>query len=130
MKNKTSDTSYSANGDNGGDSSYSANSSNQNSQNTSSNNGEIPIGARSLPMWMLIAAAVATALAVGAVVKGLRRSEPPAHALKGSVARRMGLFSQFADCALCDAARPDRTVEMTMSYDDYEKMQPPSSAMV
>ena len=88
------------------------------------------MGASSVPMWMLILAAVATAMAVGAVVKGLRRSETPPHVLKGSVARRMGLFSQFADCALCsEGGRPQRVVEMTMSADDYEKMPPMSAAV-
>jgi len=109
--------------------SYTTNS-NTDAQSTSSNNGEIPIGTRSLPMWMLVAAAVATALAVGAVAKGMRRSEPPPHALTGSVARRMGLFSQFAECALCDSTqRPARVVEMTMSHDDYNQM-PSHAAMV
>jgi len=121
---------------NGESTSYAANSgsdtytTNSNTDNTNSNNGEIPVGATSLPMWMLIAAAVASALAVGAVVKGMRRQEPPKHALSGSVARRMNLFSQFADCALCNSnERPSRVVEMTMSSDDYEAM-PKTSAMV
>ena len=118
----TSSTSYSAES-----SSYSTNS------NTSeyAPNSSTPSGAGHLSMWALIVAAVATALAVGAVVKGLRRAEPHPHALQGSVARRMGLFSQFADCALCTdgtSGRPSRVVELTASADDYERM--PTMAVV
>ena len=118
-----SSTSYSANSD----SEYVANSSTSNEAVPSST---IPVGSKSVSLWMLVVAAVASAMAVGAVVKGLRRSDPPPHVLKGSVARRMGLFSQFADCAICsDGGRPQRVVEMTMSADDYERMPPTSVAV-
>lgn len=72
--------------------------------------------------WMMVAAAVAAAFAVSAVVIGQRKKKKAAHPLSGSVARRMGLFSNFADAALCNqgtAARPERVVEMTMSKEDY-----------
>jgi hypothetical protein len=60
--------------------------------------------------------------------------------LSGSVARRMGLFSTFADAALCNSngggggggggggqqqqniMRPARVVEMTVSKEDYTTM--------
>jgi hypothetical protein len=70
--------------------------------------------------WMIIAAAVAAAFATGAVVMGQRKTQREPHPLSGSVARRMGLFSQFADSALCNPAqRPTRVVEMTMSKEDF-----------
>jgi hypothetical protein len=74
--------------------------------------------------WMMVAAAVAAAFATGAVVMGQRKRKKAAHPLAGSVARRMGLFSNFADAALCNNSgggqnRPARVVEMTMSKEDY-----------
>jgi hypothetical protein len=75
--------------------------------------------------WMMVAAAVAAAFAAGAVVMGQRKRKKAAHPLAGSVARRMGLFSNFADAALCNREggggqnRPARVVEMTMSKEDY-----------
>jgi len=50
-----------------------------------------------------------------------RKQPKEIHPLKGSVARRMQLFGNFADSALCGTTdRPDRVVEMTMSADDYD----------
>jgi len=70
---------------------------------------------------MLIAAAAAVALAVAAIAVGNRKRAPEKHALSGSVSRRMGMFSNFADSSLlCSDAnvRPQRVVEMTMSGDE------------
>lgn len=75
--------------------------------------------------WLLLAAAaLAVAVAIGAVVVGQRKQEV-VHPLKGSVARRKGLFQSFTDCALCDTIPTDgkaaqqRHLEMTYSRDDY-----------
>lgn len=71
-----------------------------------------------LNLWMLLVAAVAASFAVGAVIAGTRKKPREMHPLSGSVVRRMGLFSQFADAALCNSVnRPERVVEMTMSHD-------------
>lgn len=78
-------------------------------------------------MIMIIVAAVATMFATGAIVMG-QRNQIKEHPLKGSVARRKGIFQQFADCALCDsvplaqndATAGQRHLEMTMSKDDYD----------
>jgi hypothetical protein len=52
---------------------------------------------------------------------GQRKKPRQLHPLTGSVGRRMALFGNFADSALCGSAeRPDRVVEMTMSKDDYD----------
>jgi len=68
---------------------------------------------------MLVAAAAAVALAVAAVIMGTRKKPKNTHALTGSVGRRMGLFSNFADSSLCsNTDRPARVVEMTMSEND------------
>ena len=41
------------------------------------------------------------------------------HALQGSVARRMGLFSNFANADLCSSAdRPQRVVELSQTAID------------
>jgi hypothetical protein len=71
--------------------------------------------------WWLILAAVAAMFAIGAVVMGQRQQRANDHILTGSVARRMGLFSTFADSALCARTEP-RTVEMTTTTnaDDYQ----------
>ena len=61
---------------------------------------------------------MAAAVAIGAAIFGQRRERVGNHQLKGSVARRMDLFSNFADRALCDQARPERVVEMS-AKDDY-----------
>lgn len=67
---------------------------------------------------MLVAAAVAAALAIAAVVLGSRKTSKEMHPLSGSVGRRMGLFSNFADANLCsNSDRPKRTVELTRSDD-------------
>jgi hypothetical protein len=68
---------------------------------------------------MLMLAAVAAAAAIAGVILGTRRRAKDMHPLSGSVGRRMGLFSNFANATLCNnASRPDRVVEMTMSKDD------------
>jgi hypothetical protein len=69
-------------------------------------------------MWMLIAAAVATAMAIAAVITGQRRSNLKQHSLSGSVARRMSLFSTMAGTNM-GSDRPARRVETTVSHDDY-----------
>ena len=76
----------------------------------------------SMSFWLLLVALAAVVMAIIAMVMGQRKRDKPQHALTGSVARRMELFSTFADGALCgNEARPDRVVEMTASADDYEK---------
>jgi hypothetical protein len=68
---------------------------------------------------MLIMAAVAVAVAIAGVILGTRKRAKDMHPLTGSVGRRMGLFSNFANAALCNNTdRPERVVEMTMSKDD------------
>lgn len=72
---------------------------------------------------MIAAAALAVALAIAAVILGQRKKPKEMHPLTGSVGRRMGLFSNFADSALCNnTERPQRVVEMTMSGDDYKSV--------
>ncbi|KAL7527935.1 hypothetical protein ACHAXR_002200 [Thalassiosira sp. AJA248-18] len=52
----------------------------------------------SLPFWMLIAAASAAAIAVGAIIVGSRRkAKDRYHPLKGSLERRMRLFGGMAE---------------------------------
>lgn len=71
-------------------------------------------------LWPLLVAAVAATTAMAAVIVGQRRDPEDRHQLQGSVARRMDLFSNFADRALCNnESRPGRVVEMTKSTDDY-----------
>jgi hypothetical protein len=70
---------------------------------------------------MFIVAGMAVATAFAAAVIGQRRQERKPHLLTGSVARRMGLFQNFCDSALCgDERNSSRAVEMTMSMDDYD----------
>ena len=64
--------------------------------------------------WPLAVAALAATTALVAGILGQRREKVGNHQLRGSVARRMDLFSNFADRALSDA----KGVEMT-SKDDY-----------
>lgn len=72
---------------------------------------------------MLVAAAAAAVMAIMAVAAGQRRTEKQPHILTGSVARRMALFNNVCNSALCDSTeRPSRVVEMTMSLDDYENI--------
>ena len=106
----------------GGDNS-SSNSANSNQQNDNIPEGAAMLNPNDFSFWMMVAAAVAAAFATGAVVIGQRKRKKAAHPLSGSVARRMGLFSNFADAALCNNGgqnmRPARVVEMTMSKEDY-----------
>ena len=69
---------------------------------------------------MLVAAAAALAVAVGAVVTGQRRSNAPKHALRGSVSRRIALFSSLAGTNKLSGSRPSRRVEMSMPSGEYE----------
>lgn len=82
-------------------------------------------------MWMLIAAAVAATLAVAAVLTGQRRwNRNPQHALTGSVARRMSLFSTLAGRA-GNADRPSRRYEMpSNNYAQQSHADGPGSALV
>lgn len=69
--------------------------------------------------WYVVAAVVAALVAGVAVGMGQRRKKKDPHPLHGAVKRRMGLFSSFADSALCGSCRENpRVVEMTMSKDD------------
>jgi hypothetical protein len=65
--------------------------------------------------WPLAVAALAATTAIVAGVLGQRRENVGKHQLRGSVARRMDLFSNFADRALSDA----KDVEMVSSKDEY-----------
>lgn len=71
--------------------------------------------------WALIGVAIAAAAAaVIAAAIGSRKKKRVPHQLEGSVARRIALFSNFADSSLCGSTeRPERVVEMTASHDDY-----------
>jgi hypothetical protein len=127
------DTNGNGNGSGGSGNGNGGGSYNVQSENNSekSKNSIMPNGIRSVSLWMLIAAAAAAVLAIGAVIMGQRDRNKEKHPLKGSVARRMGLFGQFADCALCDnASRPARVVEMTMSADDYDSPAAKGGAVV
>ncbi len=68
----------------------------------------------SLGFWMLIAAACAAAIAVGAIIIGSRRkAKGQYHPLKGSMERRMRLFGGLADRCfedreLCGAQQQDK----------------------
>lgn len=112
-------------GSSSGSSSYSDGATESSSESSTGgyNGSGIQSGTRvsAFQMLMLIAAAIAAAMAIAAVVAGQRRQEKKSHALTGSVARRMNLFQNFCDSALCDSAeRPSRVIEMTMSVDDYD----------
>lgn len=74
-----------------------------------------------MQLAMLVAAAMAVGLAVGAVMLG-QRSTKRHHPLKGSVAKRMALFGQFCNSRAFLCNRPPRNVEATTSQDDYEVM--------
>lgn len=90
------------------------------STSTGSNSNGQAATKSAMSYWPLVVAAVAATTALLAVVVGQRRDHAGNHQLKGSVARRMDLFSNFADRALCDTStRPDRVIEMTNSTDDY-----------
>lgn len=119
----SSSTSSETDGYNGGDSSSSGNTASSNQKNDNIPEGAAMLNPNDFSFWMMAAAAVAAAFATGAVVMGQRKRKKSAHPLSGSVARRMGLFSNFADAALCNNGgqnmRPARVVEMTMSKEDY-----------
>lgn len=69
--------------------------------------------------WPLAVAGLAASVAMAAVVVGQRRPGGAApHPMQGSVARRRGLFANFADRALCND--PKNSVEMVSSKDDYQ----------
>lgn len=75
--------------------------------------------------WWALAAALASVV-IGAAIWG-RKKMRERHILDGSVKRRMGLFSRWADTALCGAAGAGAAasaVEMTNSTEDktYERM--------
>lgn len=70
-------------------------------------------------IWMLLAAGAAAVVATATILFGQRTRPTKAHPLAGSVARRMELFGNFANSALCANDRPDRVVEMAASTDDY-----------
>jgi hypothetical protein len=96
---------------NGNSASSSSSSSTSNSGTNTSGSGTS--ASSILAPVMLVAAAAAAVAALAAVVLGQRQTEPVSHPLRGSVGRRMGLFSAFADSAI---GRPNRVVEM--SHDD------------
>lgn len=89
-------------------------SSSTSSSSNTANDKAVPEGSKALDpsgfsFWMLIAAAVSAAFAIGAIVVGQRKTAKEPHPLAGSVARRMGLFSNFANSALCSSVeRPAR----------------------
>jgi len=103
--------------DNGDGAVYSTNNDGASNTSPDSTSGG---GAAKIAWWMIIVAAVATLFAIGAIIMGQRKKRTDAHPLHGSVARRMNLFSEFADATLCASnKRPARVVEMTMSKDDH-----------
>jgi hypothetical protein len=70
-------------------------------QETSSSTSTVGIGTRSaVSYWPLVLAAMAATTAMVAGILGQRREKAGNHHLRGSVARRMDLFSNFADQAL------------------------------
>eukprot|EP00543_Licmophora_paradoxa_P001517 CAMPEP_0202442714 /NCGR_PEP_ID=MMETSP1360-20130828/2091_1 /ASSEMBLY_ACC=CAM_ASM_000848 /TAXON_ID=515479 /ORGANISM="Licmophora paradoxa, Strain CCMP2313" /LENGTH=176 /DNA_ID=CAMNT_0049058153 /DNA_START=162 /DNA_END=692 /DNA_ORIENTATION=+ len=95
----------------------------QGSSNTDSSQTDYTARSSStMSFIMLLVAAMAATTALAAVVIGQRRETKEKHQLEGSVARRITLFQTFADSALCGSDRPERTVEMTNSKDDYNRM--------
>ena len=71
---------------------------------------------------MIIVAAAAVALAIAAVFQGLRHSKPSTHSLKGSVSRRIALFSSIAGGTNTKySSRPERRIEMTTPKEEYGK---------
>jgi hypothetical protein len=81
---------------------------------SSSANGATAASSRSLSLWMIVAG-VAAGTALAAAALGSRKQPKETHMLEGSVKRRMGLFSTFADSACGTATRPERVVELTDS---------------
>lgn len=70
--------------------------------------------------WLLWAVAGAAAVAAGiAIVYGQRKRERETHPLRGSVGRRMSLFSNFADSACDNACAGKDSVEMVSAKGDY-----------
>ena len=70
------------------------------SEVSSSSGGSIPT-ASAVSYWPLVVAAMAATTAVIAGLIGQRREKAGNHQLRGSVARRMDMFSAFANNALC-----------------------------
>lgn len=97
-----------------GHSSATSESSTTSARNEQANSSGI-LNPASISFWMLIAAAAAVALAIGAVIVGSRRKEKENyHPLRGAVEKRMRLFGGFTDKCfgdreLCGA---DREVEI------------------
>jgi len=67
---------------------------------------------------MLIVAAAAAGVAIGAVVMGRRQKSVQAHPLQGAMNRRMQLFNEFGNKPAASTGRPERLVEMTTSGGD------------
>jgi hypothetical protein len=75
----------------------------------------VGVGTRSaVSYWPLVMAAMAATTAMVAGIIGQRREKVGNHHLRGSVARRMDLFSNFADQALT-GEKGSSTVEMSSS---------------
>lgn len=71
---------------------------------------------------MLIAAAAAVAVALAAVIRGQRNSTVSNHSLKGSVSRRIALFSSIAGTTnTVYGSRPERRIELALAKEEYGK---------
>mmetsp|Transcript_25696 Transcript_25696/g.37605 ORF Transcript_25696/g.37605 Transcript_25696/m.37605 type:complete len:85 (+) Transcript_25696:320-574(+) len=66
-------------------------------------------GATVISWWMVVVAAVAAVAALAAIMMGQRKEEKDTHKLRGSIAKRMALFSCFAGG--CNGARPAHVVD-------------------
>ncbi|GKY98137.1 hypothetical protein MPSEU_000771500 [Mayamaea pseudoterrestris] len=120
----SSSSSSSSNGGDGsgGSSSSSSAASTSNGSNSANSTTQGFFGSR-FSWLMLVAAALAAAMAMAAIYVGQGKGTKSSHALQGSVGRRMGLFSNFANKSALSGGteRPQRVVEMTMSGDDGAK---------
>jgi hypothetical protein len=83
----------------------------------SSTNSDQDAAGNSSNWWPLAVAGLAASVAVAAVIVGQRSGAVNPHPMQGSVARRRGLFENFADRALCDQSSP--SVELVNSKDNY-----------
>ena len=71
---------------------------------------------------MIVVAAAAAALAIAAVFQGIRNTRTSTHSLKGSVSRRIALFSTLAGVTNSKCStRPERRIEMTTPKEEYGK---------
>ena len=85
----------------------------------------------SLTLSMLLAAAAAVAMAIGAIFFGQQRSAPSRHGLKGMLVKRMALFKALAGSGTHEGIeRPDRRVETTVSQEEFLQQYQPGGFVV